>query len=73
MVCDWTDYDGRMKRLVGIIQKQLERHDMDLAVHALHSLVYPISHEQRKGIAIIHAERCVQKVFSHNSNLKITN
>ena len=63
MVCDWTDYDGRMKRLVGIIQKQLERHDMDLAVHALHSLVYPISHEQRKGIAVIHAERCLRKVF----------
>lgn len=62
MVCDWTDYDERMKQLVQIIDKELAAHTLELSVHALHSLVYPISHEQRKGIAVIHAERCLQKV-----------
>lgn len=61
IVCDWTDYETRMKRLIHIVGEQLERNRLP-SVHPHHSMLYPLSHEYRKAIAARHANLCVEKV-----------
>jgi len=61
IVCDWSDYDRRMKKLVQIIQSQLAKNRLP-SVHPHHSMLYPLTHEQRKGIAARHAALCLEKV-----------
>jgi protein O-GlcNAc transferase len=61
IVCDWTDYSGRMKRLVQIVQDQLEKNRLP-SVHPHHSMLYPLSHPMRKAIAARHASLCLEKV-----------
>jgi len=61
IICDWSDYDGRMKKLVHIVQEQLEKNRLP-SVHPHHSMLYPLSHTQRKGIAARHAALCLEKV-----------
>ena len=61
IVCDWTDYDNRMKKLVSIVQDQLDKNRLP-SVHPHHSMLYPLSHAQRKGIAARHASLCLEKV-----------
>lgn len=61
IVCDWTDYEGRMKRLVAIVAEQLEKNRLP-SVHPHHSMLYPLSHEFRKAIAARHANLCLEKV-----------
>jgi protein O-GlcNAc transferase len=61
IVCDWTDYDARMKRLIHIVGEQLERNRLP-SVHPHHSMLYPLSHEYRKAIAARHANLCIEKV-----------
>lgn len=61
IVCDWTDYDNRMKRLVQIVQDQLEKNRLP-SVHPHHSMLYPLSHAVRKAIASKHANLCLEKV-----------
>jgi len=62
IVCDWTDYDARMKRLIHIVGEQLERNRLP-SVHPHHSMLYPLSHEYRKAIAARHANLCIEKVM----------
>jgi len=62
IVCDWTDYDARMKRLINIVGEQLERNRLP-SVHPHHSMLYPLSHEYRKAIASRHANLCIEKVM----------
>lgn len=61
IICDWSDYEVRMKRLVLIVEEQLSKKRLP-SVHPHHSMLYPLSHEQRKAIAARHAQLCVEKV-----------
>ncbi|XP_043208821.1 UDP-N-acetylglucosamine--peptide N-acetylglucosaminyltransferase 110 kDa subunit-like isoform X2 [Amphibalanus amphitrite] len=61
IVCDWTDYDARMKKLISIVADQLERNRLP-SVHPHHSMLYPLSHEFRKAIANRHANLCLEKI-----------
>ena len=61
LVCDWTDYNTRMKTLVNIVADQLEKNRLP-SVHPHHSMLYPLSHEFRKQIANRHAQLCLEKV-----------
>ncbi|XP_071125785.1 UDP-N-acetylglucosamine--peptide N-acetylglucosaminyltransferase 110 kDa subunit-like isoform X1 [Mytilus edulis] len=61
IVCDWSDYPARMKRLVQIVQDQLEKNRLP-SVHPHHSMLYPLSHSMRKAIAARHANLCLEKI-----------
>lgn len=61
IVCDWSDYDNRMKKLVAIVADQLEKNRLP-SVHPHHSMLYPLSHEFRKAIAARHANLCLEKI-----------
>lgn len=61
IVCDWTNYDARMKKLVTIVGEQLELNRLP-SVHPHHSMLYPLSHEYRKAIASRHANLCIEKI-----------
>lgn len=61
IVCDWTDYDERMKKLVSIVADQLEKNRLP-SVHPHHSMLYPLSHSFRKAIAERHGNLCLDKV-----------
>lgn len=50
-----------MKRLVQIVQDQLEKNRLP-SVHPHHSMLYPLSHHMRKAIAARHANLCLEKV-----------
>lgn len=61
IVCDWTDYDSRMKKLVSIVAEQLDKNRLP-SVHPHHSMLYPLSHDFRKAIAARHANLCLEKI-----------
>lgn len=61
IVCDWSDYDNRMKKLVAIVAEQLEKNRLP-SVHPHHSMLYPLSHDFRKAIAARHANLCLEKI-----------
>jgi len=61
IVCDWTDYDNRMKKLVSIVAEQLDKNHLP-SVHPHHSMLYPLSHSFRKAIAGRHAALCLEKI-----------
>jgi len=61
IVCDWTDYSGRMKKIVSIVADQLDKNRLP-SVHPHHSMLYPLSHEFRKAIAGRHAQLCLEKI-----------
>ena len=54
-----------MKKLVQIVQDQLDKNRLP-SVHPHHSMLYPLTHPQRKGIAARHAALCLEKVCFHN-------
>ena len=60
-MCDWTDYDERMLKLVAIVADQLKKNRLP-SVHPHHSMLYPLSADQRKGIAARHATLCMEKI-----------
>ncbi|KAL7299273.1 hypothetical protein TKK_0007857 [Trichogramma kaykai] len=62
IVCDWTDYEARMKKLVSIVAEQLDKNRLP-SVHPHHSMLYPLSHEFRKAIAARHANLCIEKIM----------
>lgn len=61
IVCDWSDYDERMQKIVAIIGDQLKKNRLP-SVHPHHSMLYPLTHELRRGIATRHAQLCLEKV-----------
>lgn len=61
IICDWTDYDNRMKKLVSIVEDQLQKKRLP-SVHPHHTMLYPLTHEQRMAIAAKHAQLCIEKV-----------
>lgn len=79
IICDWSDYETRMAKLVAIVADQIDKNRLP-SVHPHHSMLYPLSHEQRKAIAAKHAALCLEKVsvlhkpeydFSHLKGSKI--
>jgi len=71
IICDWSDYKSRMKKLLSIVEDQLSRNRLP-SVHPHHTMLYPLSAYQRKAIANRHGNLCVDKVallhkqpFSH--------
>ncbi|ERE65572.1 UDP-N-acetylglucosamine--peptide N-acetylglucosaminyltransferase subunit [Cricetulus griseus] len=78
IVCDWTDYDERMKKLVSIVAEQLEKNRLP-SVHPHHSMLYPLSHGFRKAIAERHGNLCLDKInvlhkppYEHPKDLKLS-
>jgi len=63
MICEWSDYSSRMKNLVQIVQDQLDNNRLP-SVHPHHSMLYPLTHHQRRGIGARHAALCVEKVMT---------
>ncbi|GMS89216.1 hypothetical protein PENTCL1PPCAC_11391, partial [Pristionchus entomophagus] len=61
IICDWSDYDSRMIKLVGIVADQLSKNRLP-SVHPHHSMLYPLTHAQRLAIAQKHAQLCIDKV-----------
>ncbi|XP_041674324.1 UDP-N-acetylglucosamine--peptide N-acetylglucosaminyltransferase 110 kDa subunit isoform X2 [Drosophila eugracilis] len=67
IVCDWSDYEIRMKKLVSIVAEQLQKNRLP-SVHPHHSMLYPLSHDYRKSIAARHANLCLEKVHVLHKN-----
>lgn len=61
IICDWSDYEERMRKLITIVGEQLQKNRLP-SVHPHHSMLYPLSHEFRKAIASKHATFCLEKV-----------
>jgi len=61
IICDWTDYPARMRKLIQIVADQLEKNRLP-SVHPHHSMLYPLTHEQRKAISARHAALCIEKI-----------
>ncbi len=61
IICDWTDYDTRMGKIVQLVDEQLAKNRLP-SVHPHHSMLYPLSYTQRRGIAARHAALCQEKV-----------
>ena len=68
-ICDWTDYTSRNKQVVELVQEQLSKCRLP-SVHPHHSMLYPLSHEQRKQIAAKHAQYCIDKISCYRSKLR---
>nr|XP_033706391.1 UDP-N-acetylglucosamine--peptide N-acetylglucosaminyltransferase 110 kDa subunit-like [Tursiops truncatus] len=78
IVCDWTDYDERMKKLVSIVADQLEKNRLP-SVQPHHSMLYPLSHGFRKAIAESHGNLCLDEIsvlhkppYEHPKDLKLS-
>ena len=63
-VCDWTDFVGRNAKIVGIVADQLKKARLP-SVHPHHSMLYPLSHQQRKEVAGRHAQYCLDKIAGY--------
>lgn len=64
-ICDWNDFSSRNVKIVEIVEDQLKRARLP-SVHPHHSMLYPLSHHQRKAIASKHAQYCKDKVSLYN-------
>ena len=60
-MCDWSDCDSRVEKIVQVVEDQLAKNRLP-SVHPHHSMLYPLSPSQRKGIATRHAILCLEKV-----------
>ncbi|CAF2132405.1 unnamed protein product [Rotaria magnacalcarata] len=79
IICDWNDYDSRLNKICSIIQEQLEKNRLP-SVHPHHSMLYPLTGEQRRNIATRHALLCLERIqllhkksFSYTRDLTTTN
>jgi len=72
IVCDWIDYEARMKKLVSIVAEQVDKHRLP-SVHPHTSMLYPLSHEFRKAVAARHVKCCLEKVCIYIFPLSIIN
>jgi protein O-GlcNAc transferase len=61
IICDWNDYETRMRKLVDIVADQLSKKRLP-SLHPHHCMLYPLSHSQRRGISAAHASLCIEKV-----------
>lgn len=56
----------RMKKIVDLVDEQLAKNRLP-SVHPHHSMLYPLTPTQRKGIAGRHAALCLEKVCVSSS------
>ena len=63
IICDWIDYESRMAEIVQLVDEQLAKNRLP-SVHPHHSMLYPLSYAQRKGIVARHTTLCLEKVRS---------
>ncbi|CAF0783061.1 unnamed protein product [Adineta steineri] len=77
IICDWNDYDIRLNKICSIVQEQLDKNRLP-SVHPHHSMLYPLTGEQRRNIATRHALLCLERIqllhkktFMHSKNLTI--
>ena len=61
IICDWTNYDQRLMKICTIVQDQLDKNRLP-SVHPHHSMLYPLTGEQRRKIATRHAMLCLERV-----------
>jgi protein O-GlcNAc transferase len=50
-----------MIKIVNLVDEQLKSKRLP-SVHPHHSMLYPLTHQQRIGIAAKHAQLCIEKV-----------
>ena len=50
-----------MQKIVQVVDDQLAKNRLP-SVHPHHSMLYPLTHEQKRGIAARHASLCMEKV-----------
>ncbi|KAI3386237.1 hypothetical protein SNEBB_002605 [Seison nebaliae] len=62
IICDWTDYDARMNKIVTTVQDQLDKGRIP-SVHPHHSMLYPLTHTQRRLLSGKHAQLCTERVM----------
>ena len=55
-----------MQKIVQVVDDQLAKNRLP-SVHPHHSMLYPLTQEQKKGIATRHASLCIEKVIQHTS------
>jgi len=60
-ICDWSDYDARMKKLQEIVNKQLNDDDI-LSLLPHDAFMLPLSIEVQTKIAFKYAKHCVEKL-----------
>lgn len=72
VICDWDNYEERMQNIVSVLKKQLIFEKLP-SIHPHHSMLYPLSNEERKEIASRHANLYLEKInmlshvdFRHN-------
>lgn len=65
-ICQWDDYEERMQNIVAIVKEQLVNEKLS-SVHPHHSILYPLSNQDRKEIAARHANLYTEKVNSLNN------
>ncbi|XP_047524909.1 UDP-N-acetylglucosamine--peptide N-acetylglucosaminyltransferase 110 kDa subunit-like [Pieris napi] len=61
IICDWDDYEQRMRTVIKIVEEQLKS-DKLTSVHPHHSILYPLTNQCRKEIAARHARLYIEKV-----------
>lgn len=61
IICDWKDYEERMRKLVATVGEQLIKNRLP-SVHPHHSMLYPLTHDYRKAIAARHGALCMDKI-----------
>ncbi|CAH0716023.1 unnamed protein product, partial [Brenthis ino] len=77
IICDWDDYEERIRNIIMILDNQLLHSDKLTSVHPHHSILYPLSNRARKEIAARHGNLYLEKVrmltttaFNHANKLK---
>ena len=50
-----------MQKIVQVVEDQLAKNRLP-SVHPHHSMLYPLTQEQKRGIASRHASLCIEKV-----------
>lgn len=71
IICDWDDYENRMRKLLTIVDDQLGKNRLP-SVHPHHTMLYPLTPHQRKAIANRHGNLCLDKVSeNHYSQISL--
>ena len=71
IICYWTHFDERITKLVSIVRAQLKQNATAVSVTAYHSLMYPFTHEERKAIAVVHANEIQKKVTDTTTDISM--
>ncbi|KAL4717648.1 hypothetical protein ACJJTC_000797 [Scirpophaga incertulas] len=73
IICDWQNYEERMKNMLIIVQDQLKNEKLS-SIHPHHSILYPLTNDIRKQIAMKHANFYKEKIIpSGNVKFNFTN